>query len=96
MRWVGLIFICSFDITPIALVDKVLVHLILPRCEVGSIKLFSRKSGSHLSTVHVELLMLLMSNCASYCYNNWPVLCEREIRHNTHESDGLGSSYEAL
>ena len=32
--WVGLIFVCSFDITPIALANKVLVHLVLPRCEV--------------------------------------------------------------
>ena len=59
MCWVGLIFVCSFDIAPIALADKVLVHLVLPRCEVGSFELFCRNIASHLG-VHVELLLLLL------------------------------------
>ena len=93
LGWVD--FICSFDITPIALADKLLVHLVLPRCELGSIELFCRKSASHLS-VHVELPLLLFdTNCAGCCYNDQPVLREHEIRHNTRDDDGLGSSYRA-
>ena len=56
MCWVGLTFVCSFDGTPIALPDKVLVPLVIPRCEVISVEFFCRKSASHLS-VHVELLL---------------------------------------
>ena len=56
MCWVGLIFVCSFDITLIALADKVLVHLVLPRYEVGSVELFCKKSASDLS-IHVEQLV---------------------------------------
>ena len=56
---IGLFFVCSFDITPIALANKVLVHLVFPRCEVGSRELFYRKSACHLS-VYVELLLLLL------------------------------------
>ena len=51
--WVGLIFVCSFDITPIALTDKVLVHIVFPRCEIVSIEFLGGKSASHLS-IHVK------------------------------------------
>ena len=76
--------------------DKVLVHLVLPRCIVVSVEFLGRKSASHLS-IHVELLLLLCdTNYAGYCYNDQPVLRERGLRHNTREGDGLGSSYQAL
>ena len=82
--------------TPIALVDKVLVHLVLLRCVVVSVEFFQRKSASHLS-IHFELLLLLLdANCASCCCNDQSILSKCELGHNTHESDGLGSSYEAL
>ena len=58
MCWVGLIFVFYFDIILIAFVDKVLVHLVLPRCKVDFVELYYRKSASHLS-VHVKLLLLL-------------------------------------
>ena len=43
------IFVCSFYVAPITLPDKVLVHLVLPRCEVVSIQLVVRESAPHLS-----------------------------------------------
>ena len=39
----------SFDVAPITLSDKVLVHIVLPRCEVVSIQLLARESAPHLS-----------------------------------------------
>ena len=53
-RFDGLVFVCSSDLTPIALSDKVLVHLVLPRCEVVSIQLLSRESTPHLSIHYVK------------------------------------------
>ena len=44
-----LIFVHSFDVAPITLFDKVLVHLVLPSCEVVSIQLLARESAPHLS-----------------------------------------------
>ena len=74
----------------------VLVHLVLPRCEVVSVEFLNRKSASHLS-IHVELLLLLYDrNFAGCCYNNLPVLRERGLRHYTGGGDGVGSSYQAL
>ena len=48
-RWTRLIFVHSFDVAPITLSDKVLVHLVLPRCEVVSIQLLARENAPHLS-----------------------------------------------
>ena len=94
--WVALIFLCSFDVTPIALADKVLVHLVPPRCEVVSVEFLCRRSVSHLS-VHVKLLLLLCNtNCVSCCYSDKPVLHDCMLRHNTRNNDGLGSSYQVL
>ena len=96
MCWVGLTFVCSFDGTPIALPDKVLVPLVIPRCEVISVEFFCRKSASHLS-VHVELLLLLCdTNGAGCCYNDQPVLRECRLRHNPRKGDGLTSSYQSI
>ena len=72
------------------------MHLVLPRCEVGSVDVFCRKSASHMS-IHVKLLLLLFdTNYVGSRYNDWSVLRQHEIRHNTREGDGLGSSYQAL
>ena len=72
------------------------MHLVLPKCEVISVELLCRKSGSHLS-VHVELLLLHCNiNYIGCCYNDRPVLREHGLKHNTREGDGLGSSYQAL
>ena len=49
MCWVGFHFLSSFDVTPIALADKLLVLLVFPRCEVVSIQLFTGKRVAHLS-----------------------------------------------
>ena len=96
MFLVGFIFLCSFDVTLIALADKVLVHLVLPRCKFVPFEFLYRKSTSHLS-IHVELLLLLYDrNFAGCCYNNLPVLRERGLRHYTGGGDGVGSSYQAL
>ena len=82
-------YVCSFDVAPIALPDKVLVHLVLPRCEVVSVKFLGRKSASHLS-VHIEttclerVFFLLYDTRSAYCcYNDQLVLHERGLRHNT-------------
>ena len=70
MCWVGLIFVCSFNVTLIALADKVLLHLVFPRCKVVYVEFLGRKSASHLS-IHVELLLLLYdTNYAYCCYND--------------------------
>ena len=39
---------CSFSITPAALVDKVLVHLVFSRYKVSYVKLRTRERVSHL------------------------------------------------
>ena len=41
----------SFDVAPVALPDKVLVHLVLPRCEFVLIQLLSRESAPHLRKI---------------------------------------------
>ena len=74
MCWVGFIFVYSFEVTPIALADKVLLHLVLLRCEVVSVEFLYRKSVSYLS-IHVELLLLLYDvSCAGCDYGNRLVL----------------------
>ena len=80
--WVGLIFVCSFDVTPIALADKVLVQLVLLRCEVVSVEFLCRKSASHLS-IHVKLLLLYDASCVGYYYNDRRVLHELGLGHKT-------------
>ena len=57
--WVGMVFVSSFDVAPVSLSDKVLMHLVFPRYEVRSVELLSRKSASHLS-VHDAFLLLLL------------------------------------
>ena len=47
--WFGLRFVSSLDVALVTLSNKVLMHLILPRCEVHSVKLLRRKSVSPLS-----------------------------------------------
>ena len=49
----GSVYVRSFDLAPIALSDKVLVHIVLPRCEVISIQLLARESAPHLS-IHCD------------------------------------------
>ena len=53
-RFNGLVYVRSFDVAPIALSDKVLVHLVLPRCEVVSIQLLGWESAPHLSIDYVD------------------------------------------
>ena len=48
------VYVHSFDVAPIALSDKVLVHRVLPRCEVVSIQLLGRESTPHLSIHYVD------------------------------------------
>ena len=94
MYRVGLIFLCSFDVTPIALVDEVLVHFVLPRYEVVFVEFLYRKSASDLS-IHFELFLLLYdTNCAGCYYNDRLVL--RDVGLGTPHTDGLGSRYHAL
>ena len=45
---VGLRFVSSLNVTLVTLSDKVLMHLVLPRCKVCSIELLGGKSASHL------------------------------------------------
>ena len=47
--WVGSIFLCSFDVAPITLTNKVLVHLVLVRCKVVSVQLLGGKRVAHFS-----------------------------------------------
>ena len=91
MCLVGLVFVCSFDITPIALAD--LVYLVLPRCEVVSIDFLGRRTLPIwvFMLLHLWFLLLLyVTNYVGCCYNDQPVLCERGL------AGGLQSSYQAL
>ena len=58
LGWVGLIFLSSFDVTPIAMADKLLVHLVFPRCKVPSVEFPGRKSTSHLSVHWVDFFFV--------------------------------------
>ena len=83
MCGVGLIFLCSFDVTPISLEDKVLVHLVLPRSKIVYVEFLGKKGAFHLS-IHVEFLLLLCdTNSTCGCYSDRLVLRERELSHNT-------------
>ena len=57
-HWAGLIFLRSFNVAPITLSDKVLVHLVLPRCKVVSIQLLARESPFDYSLCHFHSLHL--------------------------------------
>ena len=48
----------SVDITPVTMPEQVLVHLVRPRCIVGSVKLPHREQASH-SLIHIFLLFVL-------------------------------------
>ena len=105
MCGVGLIFLCSFDVTPIALADNVLVHLLLPRCKVVSIEFLCRKSASHMS-VHVGLLLLLCDTMLNFFF--FSVIRTVQVAATTigqffvkvglgtTHVDGLGSSCQVL
>ena len=60
---VGLRFVSSLDVALVTLSDKVLMHLVLPRCEVCSIELLGGKSASHLG-VHCRTSSTLDVSCA--------------------------------
>ena len=64
----------SFDVAPVALFDKVLMHLVFPSCEVRSVENLVRKSASHLSVRYVDFFSV-----------NEPVLMILDVHHNTVE-----------
>ena len=74
MCWVGLSFVSSFNVAPVTLSYKVLMHLVFPRCKVRSVKLLDRKSASHLSVHYVDFFSV-----------DEPVLLIVTVYHNTVE-----------
>ena len=64
----------SFDVAPVALFDKILMHLVFQRCRVRSVELLGRKSASHLS-IHGDFFSV-----------DGPVLLIVGVQHNIVEN----------